>query len=249
MTAGPQLPDTQGEGRTTCCEDFVEMQMAYEKVLRRVPLRHAAFGGVSSSCADGAGRATRMATRAVDLAAGCIGCIVMLLVLPVVGLAIRLDDGGPIFFRQRRVGLNGRSFRLLKFRTMVLDAERDGPRWAVVGDARVTRVGRFLRASHLDETPQFWNVLKGEMSLIGPRPERPEFVVDLERRIPSYRERFQVRPGLTGWAQVNYPYGASVSDAASKLQYDLYYIEHRGVLLDVLIVIMTVWTIFRFSGR
>lgn len=188
-------------------------------------------------------------TRAVDLAAGSIGCLVTLLLLPVVALAIRLDDGGPVFFRQRRVGLGGRAFRLLKFRTMAPDAERDGPRWAAVGDARVTRVGRFLRASHLDETPQFWNVLKGEMSLIGPRPERPEFVAELERRIPGYRDRFRVRPGLTGWAQVNYRYGDSVGAAAEKLQYDLYYIRRRSVALDFLIVLKTVRRMLQFGGR
>ncbi len=181
--------------------------------------------------------------------AGCLGCILLLLILPVVGLAIRLDDAGPIFFWQRRVGLRGRTFRLLKFRTMVVDAERDGPRWAAVDDERVTGVGRFLRACHLDEAPQFWNVLKGEMSLIGPRPERPEFVVDLERRIPLYRKRFQVRPGLTGWAQVNCPYGSSVSGAALKLDYDLHYIRHQSLLLDFRIVMLTVRAALRFSGR
>ena len=145
--------------------------------------------------------------------------------------------------------LAGRNFRVLKFRTMGPDAERDGPRWAEADDPRASRFGRFLRRSRLDEFPQFWNVLRGEMSLVGPRPERPEFLADLVRRIPSYRERLLVRPGVSGWAQVNYRYGGSVDGALDKLEYDLYYIKHRSFWLDAAIVWRTIWTVLALGGR
>jgi lipopolysaccharide/colanic/teichoic acid biosynthesis glycosyltransferase len=164
-------------------------------------------------------------------------------------LLIRLDSGGPILLRQDRAGKAGRPFRMLKLRTMVVNAEPDGQaRWAAPGDPRVTRLGRILRKTRLDEIPQFWNVLRGEMSLVGPRSERPEMVANLEREIPFYRARLLVRPGLTGWAQVNYRYGWSVEDALTKLEYDLYYIRHRSLWLEVRILIRTLGTVLRFQG-
>jgi len=135
-----------------------------------------------------------------------------------------IESAGPVLYRQQRVGLSGRPFVLLKFRSMCADAEKDGaPRWAQTGDARVTRVGRFIRRTRIDELPQLWNVLQGDMSFVGPRPERPAFVEDFCREIPFYAERHCVKPGITGWAQTNYPYGASLEDARTKLSYDLYY--------------------------
>ncbi len=231
--------------------EVVHMQTLYEEMLGRVPVRHLDPDRTLSSLAGVVqrGKASETVKRAVDVAAGGVGCVLLALLLPVLVPAIWLDVGRPAFFRQRRAGLSSRPFALLKFRTMGLDAERDGPQWASDDDARTSRFGRFLRKSRLDETPQFWNVLKGDMSLIGPRPERPEFVEQLERLIPFYRERLMVRPGLTGWAQVNFRYGSSVDDSATKLEYDLYYVKRRSLLFDLLIALRTVGTVLRFAGR
>jgi lipopolysaccharide/colanic/teichoic acid biosynthesis glycosyltransferase len=158
-----------------------------------------------------------------------------------VALAIKLEDGGPILFRQTRVGRKGALFTLRKLRSMRPDAEAEsGPQWAAVNDPRVTRIGRWIRALRIDEIPQAWNVLVGEMSFVGPRPERPEFVATLRKTIPHYDYRHNVRPGITGWAQVNQPYTASVEHPGTKQEYDLYYLEHISARLDVLILLRTV---------
>jgi exopolysaccharide biosynthesis polyprenyl glycosylphosphotransferase len=175
--------------------------------------------------------------------------IVCSLVLIVIGapimlaaaLAIKLDSRGPVLYRQERVGLNGRPFLVTKFRSMRQDAEQDGqPRWATVQDDRVTRVGAFMRKTRIDELPQLFNVLKGEMSLVGPRPERPFFVEQLTEQIPYFAVRQSVKPGVTGWAQVRYQYGATVEDAAEKLQYDLYYVKNHSLFLDIMVLFETV---------
>ena len=160
-----------------------------------------------------------------------------------VAALVRVTSPGPVLFRQTRVGQNGRLFTLYKFRSMRADAEAlTGPVWAQPGDVRVTRAGRFLRTSRLDELPQLWNVLIGEMSLVGPRPERPEFVEQLTRDIPFYGQRHSVRPGVTGWAQVRYKYGATMEDALEKLQYELYYVKNMSLALDLVIMFHTVKT-------
>jgi lipopolysaccharide/colanic/teichoic acid biosynthesis glycosyltransferase len=162
---------------------------------------------------------------------------------------IRLDSPGPILFRQERSGKGGHSIRVWKYRTMVMDAESDGEaRWAVPGDPRVTRIGKWMRRTRLDEIPQFWNVLRGDMSLIGPRPERPELIAQLEKQIPFYRARLLIQPGLTGWSQVNFGYVRTVEDTALKLEYDLFYIRHRSLVLDFKIVLRTLGTFVRFQG-
>lgn len=182
--------------------------------------------------------------RGIDIVLALVALIFAAPVLPLIALLIRLDAKGPIFLRQPRVGKNGRVFTLYKFRTMIPDAEPPGVAvWAEEDDPRVTRVGKFLRRSKLDEVPQFWNVLRGEMSLVGPRPERPEIVENLQREIPFYRLRNVVRPGITGWAAVRFPYGRSVNDALVKLQYDLYYLKHQSLSLDALILVKTLGTI------
>ena len=187
--------------------------------------------------------------RIIDMILSAIGLIIFVLMLPLLALVIVIDSPGPIFFAQNRVGKAGKSFRLFKLRSMVPDAERDtGPLWAVSGDPRVTSVGRLLRKSRLDEVPQLLNVVAGHMSLVGPRPERPAFVADLAKEIPFYRARLNVRPGVTGWAQVNYQYGSSIEDALMKLQYDLYYIRHRSLLLDGLILLKTVGRVLSLRG-
>jgi sugar transferase (PEP-CTERM system associated) len=163
-------------------------------------------------------------------------------------LAIYLESGGPVLFRQQRVGLHDRHFEVLKFRSMRQNAEEDGPQWAVRGDSRITRVGKFLRGYRLDEMPQLINVLRGDMSLVGPRPERPQFVEMLGQQIPFYHERHTVRPGVTGWAQIKYQYGSSVEDAKTKLEYDLFYIKHLSLFLDLLIVFQTVQVVLSGKG-
>lgn len=183
--------------------------------------------------------------RLADLVAAGLGLMLTLPLWPLIALLIRLESAGPAIYRQRRVGLHGREFEICKFRTMRADAEADGARWASSGDRRVTRVGRVLRRTRIDELPQLWNILRGEMSLVGPRPERPEFVADLCRRIPHYAQRHLIKPGLTGWAQIHCGYGSSVEDAQRKLCYDLYYLKHRSFELDVAVLIRTVGTFLR----
>lgn len=162
---------------------------------------------------------------------------------------IRIDSKGPVFYAQIRQGLNDTTFAVHKFRSMIVDAEKEGAKWAVDNDPRITRTGKFIRKSRIDELPQLWNVLKGEMSFIGPRPERPEFIRQLEKEIPYYDLRHLVMPGITGWAQVMYPYGASVEDAREKLQYDLFYIKNYSLLLDFVILMKTLRIVLRREGR
>ncbi len=178
--------------------------------------------------------------RLVDVVAAVIGIVMSLPIMVATALIIKLDSQGAIFYTQERVGKGDTSFKIIKFRSMKTDAEKNGPVWADTSDNRVTRVGRIIRKLRIDELPQFINVLRGDMSLIGPRPERPEFVEMLEREIPYYSQRHLIKPGLTGWAQIRYPYGASVEDALQKLQYDLYYIKNQSPFLDLIIIFETV---------
>ena len=186
--------------------------------------------------------------RLVSVIVSSLGLVICLPFIPFIILAVRLSSPGPIFFRQIRVGLRGRQFSVIKFRTMRQDAERDGAVWATKDDPRVTRIGRFMRKTRLDEIPQLWNVLRGEMGFVGPRPERPEFVQWLATEIPFYELRHMIRPGLTGWAQVRYRYGASLEETKQKLEYDLYYIKHLSVGLDMLIMFETIKTILLRRG-
>ena len=172
-----------------------------------------------------------------------------LLAAPFAALLIKLESPGPVFYFQKRIGKNGRIFEIIKFRSMKANAETNGARWAEKNDNRVTASGRFLRKTRIDELPQLWNVLKGELSLIGPRPERPEFTETLKKEISHYAMRHLIKPGLSGWAQINFPYGASKEDAMEKLQYDLFYIKNRSLTLDLDIFLKTLATIFRHQGR
>ncbi|MGD0843015.1 MAG: TIGR03013 family XrtA/PEP-CTERM system glycosyltransferase [Geobacteraceae bacterium] len=193
----------------------------------------------------------RLIKRVTDLAFSALGLCLVLPFIPLIALAIKLDSPGPIFFRQLRVGEREKNFFLYKFRTMRDDAENGtGAVWAQEKDPRVTRVGNFFRKSRIDEIPQLFNVLMGDMSLVGPRPERPEFIEKLKKVIPYYSERHFVKPGVTGWAQVRYPYGASVEDALEKLRYDLYYIKNLSITFDLMIILETVNVVlFRRGGR
>ncbi|HEX4710781.1 MAG TPA: TIGR03013 family XrtA/PEP-CTERM system glycosyltransferase [Phenylobacterium sp.] len=191
----------------------------------------------------------RFLKRTIDLIISAAFLIFVLPMCLLVALAIRLESRGPVFYRQERVGLNGRVFQLWKFRSMRADAEKDGvPRWAATADDRVTRVGHFIRMVRIDEIPQVINVLAGDMSFIGPRPERPFFVEQLRELLPNYDLRHRVRPGITGWAQVNYPYGASIEDAKRKLSYDLFYLKKNDILLDLAILVQTVRVVLFAHG-
>jgi sugar transferase (PEP-CTERM system associated) len=201
---------------------------------------------------NGRSRDTKLKMFLREIGHRCLGGIGLILSLPIALLTIvliKLDSKGEIFYRQERVGKNGHIFEVLKFRSMKTDAEADGtPVWATSDDDRTTRVGKIIRKIRVDEIPQFWNIIKGEMSFVGPRPERPHFVSQLAEEIPFYEHRHLVAPGLTGWAQVKYPYGASVEDARQKLQYDLYYIKNQSLMLDIIIVFATVRTVLFGRG-
>jgi sugar transferase (PEP-CTERM system associated) len=194
-------------------------------------------------------RASQQFTRQIlSTLAAAIGLLLFSPLFPLAVLAVRLSSKGPIFFKQTRVGAGGRTFQVVKFRTMFTDAESGGARWATKNDPRVTRVGMFMRKTRIDEVPQLWNVLKGEMGFVGPRPERPEFIPMLTEHLPYYYMRHLIRPGLTGWAQVRYGYGATLAEAREKLEYDLYYIKHMSLGLDLLIMFETIKTILRRRG-
>jgi sugar transferase (PEP-CTERM system associated) len=187
--------------------------------------------------------------RLLDIVVATLGLILAAPIALIVIALIKLTSPGPIFYRQERVGQDGRRFMVVKFRSMRVDAEvGTGPVWAQKNDTRVTPIGRFLRRTRLDEVPQLWNALRGDMSMVGPRPERPGFVADLTRQIPFYGQRHVVKPGVTGWAQVRYTYGASVEDALQKLQYDLYYIKNMSVALDIFVMLQTVKTVLLRRG-
>lgn len=241
------LLDTQERGI-----EITRMPVAYEELRQRVPIEILETDWILRSFVD----ETRVSgffeagKRFLDILGGLAGATILLLVLPFVSLATLLETGRPVFYLQTRLGKGGRPYQIIKFRTMRQDAEADGkPRWATEGDERATRVGMFLRKTHLDEVPQFLNVLRGEMSLVGPRAERPQLVEHFQAHVPFYRARLLVKPGITGWAQVNYGYAASIDETKIKLEYDLYYIKHRSILLDLLVLIKTPGTVFGMRGQ
>ena len=215
----------------------------------RIPLHTVGSGWFLFSEGFRRGWVTSVLKRGSDVALAAVGLVGSLPVMLAVAVAVVIDDGFPFLYRQQRVGLNGLSFELLKFRTMRRDAERDGVRWASERDSRVTRIGRFLRKYRFDEIPQYLNVIRGEMSFVGPRPERPEFVEVLREQIAFFDERHSVRPGITGWAQVCHPYAASVEDARLKLEYDLFYLKNSSIAFDLMIVARTLKTVAFGSGR
>lgn len=231
--------------------EITTMPVVYEEILGRVPIFLLRSDWVLRSFVDQyhVGGFHELAKRLMDIMGGVVGTLIFLISIPFIGTAILISSGSPIFYSQIRLGKNGRPYNILKYRSMVQDAEKDGiARAAELNDDRTTLVGRVIRKTHLDELPQFFNVLKGEMSLVGPRAERPELVIDLQKDIPFYRARLFVKPGLTGWAQVNFGYANDVDSNAIKLEYDLYYIKHRNILLDINIIIRTVGTVIGFKG-
>lgn len=232
--------------------EITRMPVAYEELLGRVPIRHLETDWILRSFVD----QTRVSglyelgKRLLDIAGGLAGVSLLMVLFPFISLAILIDNSRPIFYSQVRSGRGGQPYKILKFRTMHKDAEPDGqPQWAEENDKRATRVGRILRRTHLDELPQFINVLGGEMSLVGPRAERPELVNWFQQHVPFYRARLLVKPGITGWAQINFGYASTIDETITKLEYDLYYIKHRNLLMDFAILLRTPPTVLGFRGR
>ena len=250
---GPLASDSL-DGLMKCFEEGKEVltvAQAIERTCGRVPIRSLGDKWLPGTFWSSTDRplVQRVVKRALDIAVALVLLVAALpLALPVLLLA-SVSQGFPLLYRQKRVGRAGHIFTLFKLRTMQNDAEKDGPRWADKKDDRTTALGRWLRRTRLDEIPQLWNVLKGNMSLVGPRPERPEFVAMLERKIPFYRARLAVKPGLTGWAQVKFGYANDLEDASTKLEYDLYYIKNRSLWLDVVILLQTVRVVLAHRGR
>ena len=232
--------------------EVTRMPIMYEEMTQRVPVEHLESDWVIRSFVDQV-RVSGMYElfkRLMDILGGLVGVLIFMIVFPFSALAIIIESGFPIFYSQQRLGKGGRLFRIYKFRSMLQNAEEDGEaKFSMINDPRVTRVGNFLRRTRLDEMPQFLSVLTGEMSLVGPRAERPELVAQFQKQIPFYRARLLVKPGLTGWAQINYGYVASVKETVVKLEYDLYYIKHRTLNMDFNIVLRTIGTVMRRTGR
>jgi len=232
--------------------EITRMPVVYEELTSRVPIRILETDWLLRSFADDTrvNSFYEVGKRILDVVGGLIGSLVLLLILPFVGIATLLDDGRPVFYMQTRLGKGGRPYEIIKFRTMIKDAEADGkPRWATEDDERATRVGRILRKTRIDEWPQFVNVLRGEMSLVGPRAERPKLVEHFQRHVPFYRARLLIKPGISGWAQINFSYAASIDETITKLEYDLYYIKHRNLWLDLTILLRTPGTMFGMRGQ
>ena len=219
-----------------------------ERETRRIDLKRLDLSWILFADGFFFGVLDRALKRTADILASFLLLAIVAPFLLVAMALVWLDDGAPVFYRQQRVTRHGVRFHILKLRTMRRDAEARGAVWAAERDPRITRVGTFLRRTRLDELPQLFNILRGDMSFVGPRPERPEFVEALSREIPLYAERHAVKAGLTGWAQINYPYGASLDDARSKLSYDLYYIKNFSILFDVLIIAQTLRAVLWPSG-
>ncbi len=230
--------------------EVTSLPVAYEELFGRVPIFLLQSDWILRSFFDELHTTSFYETgkRLIDIFGALIGLAALVVIYPLVALVILLDSGLPIFYHQPRVGKNGTPYKIYKFRTMVRDAEKDGARTATAHDSRITSIGRWLRKMHIDELPQVINILKGEMSIVGPRSEQIELVDQFQKEIPFYRARLFVPPGLTGWAQINQRYASTVEETAEKLEYDLYYIKHRTLMLDVTIMIRTVGAVIGFKG-
>jgi len=222
----------------------------YEKITGKVPITALERNWFLENLSQKNNQFFVIIKRVIDIIFAIIFGVISLILLPVIALLIKLESKGPLIYKQQRVGLGNKIFTVYKFRSMVNNAEKDGAQWAQKNDARITKIGKFMRKTRLDEIPQFWNIIIGNMSFVGPRPERPEFVDQLKKEVPYYNERHLVKPGLSGWAQINYPYGASIEDAKQKLQYDLFYIKNQSIAMDISIILKTINTLFNITlGR
>ncbi|HUT96462.1 MAG TPA: sugar transferase [Candidatus Paceibacterota bacterium] len=229
--------------------DFVNLPEFYEDITKKIPLAAINQVWFLENISQGKKQSYEIAKRLFDFVFGILLLTVSLPFWPLIAIIIKLESRGKIFYTQTRVGQGGRPFKMVKFRSMVKDAEKDGPKMTSEKDSRITKFGNFLRKSRLDEMPQLWIIIKGEMSFVGPRAERPEFHQELKAHIPFYQERYLIKPGLSGWAQIKYGYGSSVADNFEKVQYDLYYIKNRSFIFDLSIILKTINIILRGGGR
>lgn len=229
--------------------DFINLAEFYENFTRKVPLNAINQVWFLENISQGKREFYEISKRIFDLFFAFVLLIISLPFWLIIGLIVKLDSTGSIFYRQTRIGQQGKPFVLTKFRSMGKDAEKDGPKMAQKNDPRITKFGKFLRKTRIDELPQLWNIIKGEMSFVGPRAERPEFHQELKEKIPFYQERYLIKPGLSGWAQIKYGYGSSVEDNFEKVQYDLYYIKNRSFIFDLSIILKTINIVLRGGGR
>ncbi|MEK7203622.1 MAG: sugar transferase [Patescibacteria group bacterium] len=227
---------------------FINLASAYEKILKKVPLETINQLWFLENISRGEKRFYEFLKRLTDVVLAVIGTIVFAALFPFIALTIKWETEGPVFYKQTRIGKGGKIFEVIKFRTMIQEAEKYGAVWATKNDQRVTKTGRFFRKTRLDELAQVINILKGEMSVVGPRAERPEFVEKLKKEIPFYDERLLVRPGLSGWAQINYGKDLDSNDTKEKLQYDLYYIKNRSLTIDLAVILKTIKTVLSATG-
>jgi len=225
--------------------NFMDLAQAYEIICEKIPISFVNQIWFLENLKEREKGLYDKLKRIIDIALASFIILLTFPLWPFIAIAIKLEDRGPIFYKQERVGKNKKIFKLIKFRSMIPEAEKEGPKWAEIEDERVTKVGRILRRIHLDEFPQMLNVLKGDISLVGPRPERPEFVAQLEKEVPYYHIRHIIKPGFTGWAQIKFRYGRSVMDSFEKFQYDLYYLKNRSLILDIRILLKTFQLFFR----
>jgi len=230
---------------------LADLPSFYEKITGKIPISAIEEVWFLENLMTGRKVFFEALKRVIDILASLALGLFTLLILPIVSILIKINSPGPIFYRQKRVGQDNRIFEVLKFRTMFMDAEKNGVQWARKDDLRITGVGKFFRKTRIDELPQLWNVLRGDMAFVGPRPERPEFAFsnELLAKIPFYQIRHTIKPGLTGWAQIKYPYGSSIEDTTQKLQYDLYYIKNRSLALELAIILKTIKIILSGGGR
>ena len=229
--------------------DIVTLNDFYENIFRKVHLNEISQLWFINKIHEGSKKFYEFVKRLIDILLSIILIVIFIITFPIIFLIIKFESKGPVFFTQVRTKKFGEEFRLIKYRTMVENAEKGVALWAQKNDKRITKVGKFLRKTRIDELPQCINILRGEMSFVGPRPERPEFILDLEKQIPFYRQRLLIKPGLTGWAQINYPYAASIDDSWKKLQYDLYYLKNRSIILDLVIILRTIEVILLTRGQ
>lgn len=229
--------------------DFVNLPSFYEKIVQKVPVSTINQVWFLENISQRQRTLYEFSKRIMDFFAAFGLLSASMPFWPIIAAIIKLESPGPIFYKQIRIGQGGEPFKVIKFRSMIKDAEKDGPKMAQENDPRVTKFGRFLRKSRLDELPQLWNIIKGEMSFVGPRAERPEFHEELKRHIPFYQERYLIKPGLSGWAQIKYGYSSSIEDNFEKIQYDLYYVKNRSFALDLSIILKTINVILKGGGR
>lgn len=230
--------------------DVHNINSFYEQIAQKIPVNYIEMSWFLENLSEHTKKSYEILKRLIDIIASIFGLALAAILVPIIALAVKLESPGPIIFKQIRVGKNGKEFLAMKFRSMKNDAEKNGAQWATKNDSRVTRFGRFMRKTRLDEIPQLINILAGEMSVVGPRPERPEFIEMLSEQIPFYRERLLVRPGLAGWAQLMGPaYGGSTEETLEKLEYDLYYVKNRSIILDLSIILKTVRVVLGGRGQ